>query len=374
LQYTTYGKTTERVSLLGMGGMRWSKEISDEQAVAALRRANELGVNYFDTAPGYCDDRSETILGKALAEMPNDDWFVATKGPNSLTESEVRSKIENSLRKLGVDAIDFYFLWCIITPEQYTKALEPGMCFDGIRKAHEEGLVRHVGISSHMESAGLKRIVDDGFFEFLMVPYNAVNFGQREDGVRYAKQKGLGVAAMNPLHGGIIAQYKDSLSIFRGSTKNGVEEGIRFCIESPYIDVTLSGMNSIAQVEENVGYANAYKPLDAEAFDDRVAKLRSSFDAMCTSCAYCVPGCPENIYIPAYMEVYNHYLLTGSIEETKGRLNWHKQFGLLRGKQPTASSCIECGACEETCTQYLDIITRLKWLDEHIESQMKEGA
>ena len=373
MEYTTYGKTGERVSVLGMGGMRWTKEMSDEEAVGAIHRANELGVTYFDTAPGYCDDRSETILGKALADMPTDEWLVATKGPNGLTASEVREKIETSLKRLGVDAIDFYFLWCIITMEQYEKALQPGACFEGIQKAYDEGLIRHVGISSHMESTGLKRVVDDGLFEFLMVPYNAVNFGQREDGVRYAKEHGMGVAAMNPLHGGIIAQYKDKLSIFQGSERNGVEEGLRFVIESPYVDIALSGMNSVAQVEENVGYANHYAPLGAEAFQSRVEELRSRFDAMCTSCAYCVPGCSENIFIPAYMEVYNHYLLTGDIEETKGRLSWHKRFGLLREREEHTSSCIECGNCEETCTQYLDIMTRLKWLDEHVESQLQES-
>ena len=357
-----------------MGGMRWTTEISDEDAVASLHRANELGVNYFDTAPGYCDDRSETILGKALSNMPTDNWRIATKGSNGLTESEVRKKIDISLQRLGVESLDFYFLWCIITLDQYQSAISPGMCFDGIQKAYDEGLIKHVGVSSHLESSGLKRLVDDGRFEFIMVPYNAVNFEQREDGVRYAKKKGLGVAAMNPLHGGIIAQYKEKLSIFSESDKNGVEEGLRFCVESPYIDIALSGMNSVAQVDENVGYATKYNPLSSGEFDHRVHELRASFDAMCTSCAYCVPGCPENIYIPAYMEVYNHYILTGDIEETKGRLKWHKQFGLLRGKEPTASSCIDCGTCEETCTQYLDIINRLKWLDEHIESPLAADA
>ncbi len=369
MNYTTYGKTGETVSLLGMGGMRWNKEISDDAAVAALRRANGLGVNYFDTAPGYCDDRSESILGKALEDMPTDNWLVATKGPNSLSESEVRKKIETSLKRLGVDRIDFYFLWCIITLDAYENAKRSGGCLDGILKAHEEGLVKHVGISSHMESAGLRKIVDDDIFEFLMVPYNAINFGQREEGVRYAVEHGLGIAAMNPLHGGIIAQYKDKLSIFEGSDRNGVEEGLRFCIESPYIDIALSGMNTVEQVEENIGYADKYDKLTAEQFETHVEELRSSFDAMCTSCAYCVPGCPENIFIPAYMEVYNHYLLTGDIEGTKKRLSWHKQFGLLNGREETTSSCIECGACEETCTQYLDVMSRLKWLDEHIESQ-----
>ena len=367
MKYTTYGRTGETVSLLGMGGMRWSKDISDEAAVAAIHRANELGVNYFDTAPGYCDDRSEPILGAALMNMPDDNWLVATKGSNSLSASEVRGRIETSLERLGVESIDFYFLWCVVTPEQYDSAKQKGRCLEGILKAREEGLIRHVGISSHMQSAEIKRIVDDGIFEFIMVPYNAINFGQREDGVRYAAEKGLGVAAMNPLHGGIIAKYKDRLSIFRDSDKNGVEEGMRFCVESPYINVALSGMNSVEQVDENAAYAEKYGVLSASDFDRRVEDLRANFEAMCTSCAYCVPGCPENIYIPAYMEVYNHYLLTGDIKETKERLDWQKRFGLLRDRTETASNCIECGACEETCTQYLDVMKRLRWLDEHIE-------
>lgn len=371
MNYCTYGKTGEKVSQLGMGGMRWTKKIKDADAVKAIHRANELGVNYFDTAPGYCDDRSEDILGQALRDMPNDNWLVATKGQNGLTADAVRAKIETSLKRLGVETIDFYFLWCIITIEQFRKATKKGMCLDGILRAHEEGLIKHVGVSSHLESASLKEVVDEGVFEFLMIPYNAVNFGQREEGARYAVEKGLGVAAMNPLHGGIIAEYKDKLSIFKDTPNNGVEEGLRFCFESPYINIALSGMNTVAQVEENVGYAEKYNPMTEKEFETRVEGLRAHFDAMCTSCAYCVPGCPENIFIPAYMEVYNHYLLTGDIKSTRERLSWHKRFGLLRDRTETAASCIECGNCEQECTQYLDVMKRLKWLDKKIESKLK---
>ncbi|MBT3273686.1 MAG: aldo/keto reductase [Spirochaetales bacterium] len=370
MNYVTFGKTGEKVSALGMGGMRWTDEITDESAVAAIHRANELGVNYFDTAPGYCADRSEPILGKALASMPNDNWLVATKGSNSYTADEVTKKIEASLERLGVDAIDFYFLWCIITDEAFEKSISPGQCLEGILKAYDQGLIRHVGVSSHMVSSGLKKIVDHGAFEFLMVPYNAMNFGYREEGVRYAVEKGLGVAAMNPLHGGIIANYKDNLSLFKESDKNGVEEGMRFCIESPYINVTLSGMNTVEQVEENTGYAEKYSPLSPPAFEERMIELKSSFDSMCTSCGYCVAGCPESINIPAYMEAYNAHLITGSLESASGRLQWNKNHGLLQGRTETAADCIECGACDEVCTQYLDVMKRLAWVDKNIEAAL----
>ena len=85
---------------LAWGGMRWNQDISDDAAVASIHRANELGVNYFDTA----------------------------------------------LQRLGVDTIDFYFLWCIIAEAAFENATKPGMCFDGIRKAFDRGLIRHIGV------------------------------------------------------------------------------------------------------------------------------------------------------------------------------------------------------------------------------------
>lgn len=128
MNYTQYGKTDEKVSTLGMGGMRWNDEMSDDQAVDALIKAYERGINYFDTAPGYCNDRSEPILAKALKAMPGDDWMVATKGWNEMNADEAEAKVEASCKRLGVERIDFYFLWCIITRTMMENALKPGGC------------------------------------------------------------------------------------------------------------------------------------------------------------------------------------------------------------------------------------------------------
>lgn len=211
----------------------------------------------------------------------------------------------------------------------------------------------------------------EGVFEFLMVPYNAMNFGQREGGVKYARKHGLGIAAMNPLHGGIIAQYSDDLKIFKPENGSGVRQGMKFLLESPDIDVVLSGMNTVEQVEENCGYADEYKPVGAGEHDKVVSELKASYESMCTSCGYCVETCPQEIYIPAFMDSYNHYVLTESEEGTFDRLKWHSNFGLLKGKEPKAADCIACGNCEERCTQYLNIIERLEWLSENIEPKMK---
>jgi aryl-alcohol dehydrogenase-like predicted oxidoreductase len=112
-----FGKTGKKVTWLGMGGMRFEKDIPEKECIASIRYANELGVNYFDTAPAYNEDRSEDIYGKALSEIPRDKFRIATKGENEKTAREIEKSIERSLNRLKVDRIDFYFLWCIIVPE-----------------------------------------------------------------------------------------------------------------------------------------------------------------------------------------------------------------------------------------------------------------
>lgn len=371
MEYTTYGKTNEKVSTLGMGGMRFSDEMSDEQAVEVIHRANELGVNYFDTAPGYCNDRSEKIYGKALASMPTDNWKIATKVWNELNADKTLATIENSLKVLGVDKIDFLFLWCIMRPEMYWNAKEKGRSIEGIIKAKERGLIEHIGVSCHTYSEGIKLLADDGLFEFIMVPYNALNFSEREAGLKYAKSKNIGTAAMNPVYGGMIPEYKDSLKIYPDSQNDPVADAMQFCLQSPYIDVTLSGFNSVEMAEENASYVEA--KISEEEHSARGEKIKSSFTDLCTSCGYCLKHeCPSGINMKSYMEIYNSYLFSGNMKNMKERHDWFTNAGPLAGKGLNAGSCIECRVCEEACTQQLNIIERLRFIDVNIEKEIKQ--
>ncbi|MCK4345110.1 MAG: aldo/keto reductase, partial [Bacteroidales bacterium] len=252
---TIFGKTGKNVTLLGMGGMRFEKEIPEKECIASIRYANELGINYFDTAPIYNEDRSEDIYGKAFNEMPRDQFLVATKGENEKSAKEIEKSIERSLKRLKVDQIDFYFLWCVIHPHQFEKAKMKGRSLEAIIKAKKKGLISHVGVSTHMYSEDIIKIVDSGLFEFIMIPYNALNFRAREEGLRYAKKHNLGTIVMNPLYGGVIPSFRDMVRIYSDSNNSPVEDALRFCLESPFIDVTLSGMNSREIVKENIKIA-----------------------------------------------------------------------------------------------------------------------
>ena len=367
MKYTDFGKTGKKVSILGMGGMRFDKDIPEKECVSFLHLANELGVNYFETAPEYNDDRSEDIYGKTLRHMPTDNWFITTKARNTLSAAEVTKTIEKSLRRLKVDVINFYLLWCIINLQQYRLSKEGGRSLEAIFKAKEKGLIEHIGVSTHVYSDEMKSIVSDGLFEFILIPYNALNFVQRAEGLRYAKTHDLGTVAMNPVYGGVIPQYRHILKIYEDSTLSPVEDAMSFCLQSPYIDVTLSGMNSQEMVKENIQYVEKYDKFLPKKHDERETKIQTAFSGLCTSCGYCMPHCPENINIKSYMELYNNYVLTKDISVTRERYGWYTEWGPLFENQKKAMDCIECGECESACTQYLDIRNRLQWISETLE-------
>jgi predicted aldo/keto reductase-like oxidoreductase len=312
MKCSTFGKTGKNVSCLGMGGMRFEKEIPEKECISVIRYAHERGINYFDTAPIYNEDRSESIYGRAFSEMDRDTFYVTTKGDNIQDAATITKHIERSLKRLNLEQIDFYFLWCVINPFQYKKSLEPGRSLEAILEARDRGLIRHVGISSHMYSKDIDTIIDNQIFEFLMVPYNALNFNQRKEALKKASQSNMGTVVMNPFYGGIIPQFKDIITIFPERPDTVVEDSLLFCLEASEINVALAGMNKKEMVDFNVSVVEKSEIISPEDQQKKEALLSAGKSDMCTSCGYCL-------------------------------------------------------ACEEACTQYLNITDRLKWLDEHLQ-------
>ena len=149
MHYKEFGKTGKQVSVLGFGGMRFDPK-DEDLAVSTIQRAAELGVNYFDTAPGYCEDDSETIIGKALAGLPSslrNKLFVSTKSHFKAepTAKDVRKHIDSQLVKLQRDKFEFYQMWCLMDLEQFHAIMQPDGPYEGALQAKKEGADR-----SHM--------------------------------------------------------------------------------------------------------------------------------------------------------------------------------------------------------------------------------
>ena len=200
--YKPYGQTGKQVSVIGLGGMRLPRP-QDPQAMADLVvYAHDQGINYFDTAPLYCEDKSEEIMGRAFKAMPRDSFYCSTKC-GSAKGDELRQSLERSLRRLGVEVIDFFHIWCLLRPGQLQERIDGGAIPAAV-KAKEQGLIRHLVVSTHLPGAEIAKVLGTGTFEGVTLGYNVLNFPFRSEGVAAAQRLGLGVVTMNPLGGGII--------------------------------------------------------------------------------------------------------------------------------------------------------------------------
>ncbi len=352
--YRDYGQTGKKISAIGFGGMRFPEPDDIEKSAELLLYAHEKGINYFDTAPFYSLDKSEDIFGHAFRQMPRESFRVSTKCMEADGE-ELRRSLERSLKRLGVEKIDFFNIWSLLTKEQWAERKKGG-ALDALLKARDEGLVEHVVFSTHMTREEAESVFEEDVFEGVTLGYNAINFPLREQVVDSAGRHGLGVITMNPLAGGMIPQHAERFDFIRSEDDpNVVSAALRFILSNPAVTCALVGFSSKEEIDQAVAVAENFVPLSAERREALKKQIGEKFDGLCTGCGYCLP-CPEGLQIPRLMDVYNVRILQGSDPELiDSRLKYH--WGLTPAD---AEGCTACGACEKACTQHLPIIERLK--------------
>ena len=368
--YRQFGKTGKNVSVIGMGGMRFRKEDYADgdyrKAVKVIHRAHGLGVNYFDTAPGYCDDTSEHIFGEAFKSMPRDSFFVSTKCGlwNARTADEARKMIDQSISRLGVDTIDFYNMWSVKTLEDYREYLKKGGVFEGALKAKEEGLIHHLCFTTHLRGEQIAQIANDGIFEGVTLGYNAINFAYRQKGIDACHAAGLGIVTMNPLGGGIIPAHPEYFSFLRRGDEPLAVSALKFILSQHKATLAIPGFSTVEEVEESVMAADALEAAPEGLLEEMALHLTSELDSLCTTCAYC-DSCPEDIPIPMLLDSYNMHILSGG-DDTQMFLRMKNHWGV---KPELAAKCIACGKCERLCTQKLPIIKRLAYIAANMPKQ-----
>ena len=352
--FREYGQTGKKVSLLGFGGMRFQNIDDTDECIRLMMAAAKGGINYFDTAPGYFEEKSESVFGKAFAQMrkQNLPYFCATKTTESIPAG-IRREIEAQLKRLDIPAIDFYHIWCITNLKGLENRKKDGVVQTFI-KLKEEGLIRHICISSHLIKNEIKDLLMEGALEGVLFGYSAYNFPTRQDAFDAIKEKKLGAVVMNPLGGGVIPQHPELFKFIRREGESAATAALRILWDHPEITSTLLGVDTIEHLNEALKAIEGYKPRTPQELEETKARAGASIEGICTGCGYC-DDCPAGIPIPKYMDAYNHKLLEKSKDPIGDRLKWH--WNLDRAG---AAKCTACGQCEEACTQHIDIIKRLK--------------
>lgn len=365
--YKEFGKTGAKVSALGFGAMRLpmvevdgKKFIDEEKAIPVIHRALELGVNYVDTAPYYCDSLSEITVGKALKGVRN-KVYLSTKNPIEDASGEhFLERLERSLKKLDTDYIDFYHMWGISWKAYVEKINMPDGPLQAAFRAKEQGLIKHLSFSFHDAPENMIKLIDTGYFETVLCQYNLLD-RSNEKAIEYAHEKGLGTVIMGPVGGGRLGAPSAVIQeMLKGKTKSTAEMALRFVLANPNVSVALSGMSTIEMVEENAAVASIPGTLTAEELsnvEEMLEENRRLSELYCTGCNYCMP-CPQGLNIPHIFKLMNYNRVYGLKDYAKDEYKKLKVVDNKTGKP--ADACVECGLCESKCPQHLQIIHQLK--------------
>lgn len=360
MQYKQFGKNGPMVSRLGFGCMRLptvgegkDRRADDEACVPILRRAYELGINFFDTAWGYMNRDGQRIVGAGVKPF-RDKIYLSSKLPPKEVQKEgdFRRKLELSLRELDTDYIDFYHMHAL-NRGTWEHALKMQMDQDMVR-AKEEGLIRHISFSFHDVPQAMVDIADRGIFDTLLCQYNLID-QTNEEVMAQLSARGMGVMVMGPVGGGTIAQGGQTfLNLYETPAKTPVELALRFVLGYDAVSLALSGMQSVEMVEQNVALVDAacaVTPAEREGYKSTNEKLRSMQDLYCTGCNYC-DVCPKGIRPARHFKYYMRAKTWGVYDASRADYLEEEL-----GEQ--AAQCIGCGACAAQCPQRIDIPARL---------------
>lgn len=358
MEYREYAAGV-KISALGFGCMRlpeiekdgvWS--IDDDKAVPLLLKAAELGVNYFDTAPYYCHANSEITVGKALKPI-RDKVYISTKvhSDDISCQDDYFRLLERSLKRMDTDYIDFYHFWGI-NKEVFDNKILKLKLIEAALKAKEQGLIRHISFSFHDKPEYIKYIIDTaGVMESMLVQYNLLD-RSNEEMIAYAREKGLGVAAMGPVGGGRLAAPADLYT--RLTNKPAIatyELAFRFVLGNNNISCALSGMENMEMLLKNVEIARSCSQMEEGEWVQLARaeeQLKKFSELYCTGCAYCQP-CPAGIDIPRIFQLYTYHNVYGLSKYAQ------EQYMQYASGANTIRDCIGCAMCEHKCPQKLSI-------------------
>ena len=373
MQYRDYGNTG-KVSALGFGCMRlpeFEKDgkwyIDEEKAIPMLRRAAELGVNYFDTGYFYCHHNSEAIVGKALKPIRS-QVMISTKCPMGDDFAKIghfRGWLERSLGQLDSPYVDYYHFWGIDKETFDEKIVKLGMLREALA-LKDEGLIRHISFSFHGDPGDIRHIIDRGeVFETMLVQYNLLD-RSNEEMIAYAAGRGLGVAAMGPVGGGRLAAPTELYARMTDARIAGRESmatyelALKYVLGNPSISCALSGMGDMDMLLKNADIANEEITLSTGEWTrigDSLERLRRFSDLYCTGCAYCQP-CPAGIDIPKLFGAYTYHNVYELHDHAK------KEFAKYLEESAAFKDCTGCGQCERACPQKLEVRKELQRVEE----------
>ncbi|MBQ4551710.1 MAG: aldo/keto reductase [Clostridia bacterium] len=370
MQYVPFGKHGFEVSRLGFGAMRipmieenGERHPDVQRGVELIRHAIDQGVNYVDTAYVYSGKQNEDMVGEALKGGYREKVKIATKlaCPYIESRADMDKMLDEQLKKLGTDHIDFYLLHAL-NKDRWAKMKELGV-LSFLDEAVKDGRIKYPSFSFHDKYDVFEDILTSYDWQMAQIQFNYLDINEQAGlrGLRLAGRRGVPIVVMEPLRGGALASPPPEVKkiLERYPEKHSAHDwAFRYVGHFKEVAVQLSGMSTREMVDDNLKIFDDITPGCLSERDQRmIGRLRAAYKKRmpipCTGCAYCVP-CPKGVRIPKIFSVYNESKMFDKPEALPRDYGYYVKEGV------DASKCVGCGLCEKQCPQSLPIREWLK--------------
>ena len=352
---------------IGLGTARFpfpspeTYEADFEKAVDLVTYALDRGVDYIDVGRDYSRGHAYPVLKEAFRRTDKD--FHVTVKVNAYDEDETAEgyyqEAVSILAAMGLEKASHFLLWTLMSSEQFHWATRKDSLYDAALRLKEEGRIRHIGASVHMQSRDIIEVIDSGRFEFVLISYNLLDLMDMQRVLDRAYEKDVDILVMNPLYGGLIAENAAAFEYAKlREDETVVQAAVRALLAHPAVKCVLAGAADKEQLDEYLSAADLGAGEEERQERLRIVKERTSGShTFCSYCRYCA-ACPKGIPVPEIMNARNVFLLQGGSSRAAAGQGFfkalHEKFG--NGFESSEDPCIHCGLCERRCTQHLDII------------------
>jgi hypothetical protein len=336
------GKTGLKVMRVGLG--------AGASDAVVIRRAADLGINYFDTARAYANGNHERLVGIGLKNIRK-NVILGSRSEAPTKQSFLRD-LDLSLRELRTDYLD---IW---GPHSKDKTSDlPDELFEALQIAKKQGKIRFAGLSTHNAKDLIPFLVKKGSIDVLLVSYNFTMHTRIDALIDQARRAGIGVVAMKSMAGGFRAIGPEDTFMTPGDpriaklkTEAAASAMLKWVLKNPNVNTTIVGTGDMEQLEKNVKtMAEPYSAVDEKLLTVRLEHIGPLYCRMCGDCeGTCAKGLPvaDMLRYLTYADGYGEF--------SRGREHF-----LALPAAATSVRCQDCVSCTVTCPFGVQVSSRL---------------
>jgi predicted aldo/keto reductase-like oxidoreductase len=340
------GRTGLRLPVITMGVMN-----SDNPSL--IKAALDAGLKHLDTAHAYMRGKNEEVIGEVLKGRPRDSFFITTKVglarnettgryEEGATEEAFLSRLDISLKRLGLDYVDILHNHGVWTKEQVL--YEPIM--NAMAKAKKAGKVRFSGISTHRnEPETIQAAIDSKFYDVVATAFTFRQKHQEEmkKAVASAAEAGLGVIGMKAMGGSPRSNYG------RDRQPEDAAAALKWVFQNPHVDMVIAGFTAFDELEMDLKIMEDMRMTRPEKA--RLNHMLSTAGLYCQGCDKCLNACRQKLPIPELMRAYMYLY---------GSRNLGAAQDLVSSLRLPARVCGDCAACPVQCVSGFPVSSRIR--------------